>query len=297
MTTFLWPHDAHSVSIVGSFNHWQPQPMMKDHDAFQITVHLEPGQYQYKFILDGRRWCYDLDQPTITDEKGNRNNVITVGTTSGDDEPKHHQHEEKVEVVMEEVSEPIHKGQEHHQKGQEQHQKGQEQQKGQGQQQKGQGQQQKGQGPSKVARVESQKLVKTVKSYGVPFYVGDVECEDEVQDVVGTAQLFQKALPDIGCMLVSAGLTKFIVVAVVPPEKSSVMSALECVNEALSIHPNTTGTGNETFAQGEIQANPDAGVFPLKLKDLCRGPVFILLRKRGLVKEEESEDEMYFFDE
>jgi hypothetical protein len=38
-------------------------------------------------------------------------------------------------------------------------------------------------------------------------------------------------------------------------------------------------------------ADPDKGVFPLKLKDLTRGPVFALLKKKKLVVEEEEDDD------
>jgi len=158
-------------------------------------------------------------------------------------------------------------------------------------------QQQKGPAVSAVAKTQGTALIKTVKSYGVPFYVGDVDCDNSTEDVIATAQMFQKALPDIGCMLVSGGTEKFIVVAVVPENKTGTITALEWVNTALSIVSGHQGTGSDTLAHGEIPANPDDGIFPIKLKDLCRGPTFVLLRAKGLVKEEESEDEMYFFDE
>jgi len=49
--------------------------------------------------------------------------------------------------------------------------------------------------------------------------------------------------------------------------------------------------GNANLAHATVKADPDKGVFPLKLKDLTRGPVFQLLRKRGLVKEDEESDD------
>jgi 5'-AMP-activated protein kinase regulatory beta subunit len=36
---------------------------------------LEPGVYQYKFIVDGE-WCFSPDDEITTDDKGNLNNVI-----------------------------------------------------------------------------------------------------------------------------------------------------------------------------------------------------------------------------
>jgi len=99
-------------------------------------------------------------------------------------------------------------------------------------------------------------------------------------------------------MLVSAGTLSFIVAAVVPESKTSSLTAIEWVETAMSVVAGTFPVeGSETLAHGVIEADPDKGIFPLKLKDLCRGPVFIMLRKRKLVKENESEEEMYFFDE
>jgi len=348
MTTFIWPYDGNQVSLAGSFNNWTPQPMKRDNElGFTLSIPLENGTYQYKFIIDGRRWCYDLLHPTSTDDRGNRNNVIEVGAvrqkggSGGTTHAPHPQakakpitHVEAKEVppprgqpspkVQQEPKEVSPRGQPSPKAPQErksesggdggdvavsegdvggggkkqQNQKQQnQQQKQQNQKQNRQQQQPKGPAVSAVAKTQGTNLIKTVKSYGVPFYVGDVDCENSTEDVIATAQMFQKALPDIGCMLLSGGTEKFIVAAVVPENKTGTITALEWVNTALSIISGYQATGSDTLAHGEIPANPDAGVFPIKLKDLCRGPTFVLLRAKGLVKEEESEDEMYFFDE
>jgi len=129
----------------------------------------------------------------------------------------------------------------------------------------------------------------------VPFYVGDVDCGDILEDVLEAAKLFQAGLPEIGVMLVSGGITSFIVAAVVPNDKVATLTATEWVDTALSVVAGAKGEGTDTLAYGVVAADPDKGIFPLKLKDLCRGPTFVLLRKRGLVKEEESDDDQMFF--
>jgi len=301
MTTFLWPYDANTVSIAGSFNDWIPQALSPTgpKGEFTITLDLAPGDHEYKFVVDGRRWCYDVLRPTSTDDRGNRNNTITVGGSQGKkaqhqkqehkheepkhEEPKHEDHEEPEHAKEEAKPQGKGKG-----KGQQQ-----QQQQGGG---KGKGQQKKG-GPSAIARTQAQNLIKTVKSYGVPFYVGDVDCGDILEDVLEAAKLFQAGLPEIGVMLVSGGITSFIVAAVVPNDKVATLTATEWVDTALSVVAGAKGEGTDTLAHGVVAADPDKGIFPLKLKDLCRGPTFVLLRKRGLVKEEESDDEMFFLDE
>jgi len=318
MTNFIWPHEANSVALVGSFNDWHPEPMTRGPKGFHLSLDLAPGVHHYKFLVDGRRWCYDILKPTSTDERGNRNNTITVkGGTHAQQPDKHEKPQQADEEAQPQQEDEEAKPQQQQKgkgkgkgKGQQQQQqgKGQQQQgKGKGgQQQQGMGKgggQQKGAGGaasggvSKVARAQSQTLISTVKSFGVPFYVGDVDCNDSVEDVLATANLFAAGLPDVGCMVISGGVERFIVAAVVPEEKTSTITATEWVDEALSVVAGHVSTGNATFAHGIIPANPDQGIFPIKLKDLCRGPTFVLLRKKGLVKEEESEDEMYFLDE
>ncbi len=49
-----------SVSLRGSFNSWGEWPMEKQPDGtWSITVDLEPGEYQYKFFINGK-WPQDM---------------------------------------------------------------------------------------------------------------------------------------------------------------------------------------------------------------------------------------------
>ncbi len=59
--------DAKYVEIVGDFNHWIPELMVRrDTDGlWQKVVPLVPGTYRYKLIVDGE-WQIDPYQPTQT---------------------------------------------------------------------------------------------------------------------------------------------------------------------------------------------------------------------------------------
>ena len=74
--------DAHSVSVVGEFNDWQPvsHPLrQRDGETWQITLQLPPGTYQYKFVIDGTRWEDDADNPKrMTNEYGTSNSILEV---------------------------------------------------------------------------------------------------------------------------------------------------------------------------------------------------------------------------
>jgi hypothetical protein len=59
---FLLPAlDAENVSVVGSFNEWEPTPLTdEDHDGiWSASIPLPPGRYEYAFIIDGRWWGQD----------------------------------------------------------------------------------------------------------------------------------------------------------------------------------------------------------------------------------------------
>ena len=74
--------EAKSVSIVGNFNNWVPTEdyrMNRNEDGtWSKVINLEPGQYQYKYIVDGM-WIEDNRNPKISiDPYGGKNSVIEV---------------------------------------------------------------------------------------------------------------------------------------------------------------------------------------------------------------------------
>lgn len=59
--------DAHEVFVAGSFNDWSPtaNPMARDEQGWWETeLELPPGNYEYKFLIDGE-WCCEAgcDRP------------------------------------------------------------------------------------------------------------------------------------------------------------------------------------------------------------------------------------------
>jgi 1,4-alpha-glucan branching enzyme len=54
--------DASRVDVAGSFNDWDPgrSPLHPiGEGAFRTVLWLPPGQYEYQFVVDGRRWQPD----------------------------------------------------------------------------------------------------------------------------------------------------------------------------------------------------------------------------------------------
>eukprot|EP01098_Paradermamoeba_levis_P015620 TRINITY_DN802_c0_g1_i1.p1 TRINITY_DN802_c0_g1~~TRINITY_DN802_c0_g1_i1.p1 ORF type:complete len:248 (-),score=55.45 TRINITY_DN802_c0_g1_i1:281-1024(-) len=83
-TVFNWAHGGRQVFVTGSFNNWKEKlPLNRSDKDFTLIQNLPAGQYQYKFIVDGK-WKYDPDQPTVCDPLGNTNNLIEVKEYKGD---------------------------------------------------------------------------------------------------------------------------------------------------------------------------------------------------------------------
>jgi 1,4-alpha-glucan branching enzyme len=72
--------NARQVTLAGNFNDWKPRDifMQPDEGGWRVSYVLGPGNYQYKFIVDGR-WITDPANPNIvSDGKGNLNSFMVV---------------------------------------------------------------------------------------------------------------------------------------------------------------------------------------------------------------------------
>lgn len=73
--------DAAAVYIAGDFNKWGTEEvkMKKDKNGnWKAKLKLQPGTYQYKFVVDGK-WIEDpANTHTLADPFGGRNSVIVV---------------------------------------------------------------------------------------------------------------------------------------------------------------------------------------------------------------------------
>jgi len=73
----------HTVAIAGDFNGWNPQAnLLEDPDGDGIwtgTLKLEPGRYEYMFVLDGEKWFPDPNALRyVKDGFGNRNAILEI---------------------------------------------------------------------------------------------------------------------------------------------------------------------------------------------------------------------------
>ncbi|MGM0414432.1 MAG: alpha amylase N-terminal ig-like domain-containing protein [Bacillota bacterium] len=76
------PIAVDEVYLAGEFNDWNPQGtlMEKDNGVYKVTVYLEPGEYEYKFVINGNNWQTPEDADDYApDGFGGENAVIKVG--------------------------------------------------------------------------------------------------------------------------------------------------------------------------------------------------------------------------
>ena len=73
---------ARTVQAAGDFNGWNPSetPLEQvSNGAWTVTIPLEPGRYEYQFVVDGEQWIADPFAVEQNDDGfGSRNAVLDV---------------------------------------------------------------------------------------------------------------------------------------------------------------------------------------------------------------------------
>ena len=74
-------NSARQVAVVGTFNNWDPAKgrMRKSRDgSYRKRVNLQPGTYEYKFLVDGC-WFVDPDaEAAVPNPFGDYNSVLNL---------------------------------------------------------------------------------------------------------------------------------------------------------------------------------------------------------------------------
>ena len=75
----LFEPDAKQVSVCGAFNGWSTAALTRQADGeWETTLHLAPGRYEYKFLVDGQ-WAPDpRARENVMNEFGTLNSVVEV---------------------------------------------------------------------------------------------------------------------------------------------------------------------------------------------------------------------------
>ncbi len=75
--------NAGKVFLAGSFNNWSTTqtPMNKNQEGtWSTTLNLDPGEHEYKFVVDGA-WITDMENPnTKSDPYGGMNSIVEINS-------------------------------------------------------------------------------------------------------------------------------------------------------------------------------------------------------------------------
>lgn len=80
--TFTYEDEsAKTVHLVGTMNGWDrtSTPFSKKDAKFELMVELSPGEYEYKFLIDGKKWITDPNNERICGGKY-KNSLLIVGS-------------------------------------------------------------------------------------------------------------------------------------------------------------------------------------------------------------------------
>ena len=72
---------ARSVYICGSFNNWDEKShalKKNGQGSWKITLELQPGRYEYRFIVDGGWECDQEVTECVPNAFGTWNSVVTI---------------------------------------------------------------------------------------------------------------------------------------------------------------------------------------------------------------------------
>jgi hypothetical protein len=144
---------------------------------------------------------------------------------------------------------------------------------------------------SKKSRSEGNKVAMAIKANKSPFYISDVDLDDNINDVFSSATTIRKTLGKLtsAFLIISAGTKNLIVVADVPEDKG--ISAKDFLLASLSgISSELKEDSTDRLAKAVVEVET-----PFKLKDTVRGLAFAYLRKIGQIEEESEEEDFYEF--
>jgi len=78
---FYHDPNAKSVAVVGDFNGWdetKDQMFNMGGGLWEAVIYLEPGEYEYKFVIDGEKWIEDPNAKKFIDDGKGRRSIVTV---------------------------------------------------------------------------------------------------------------------------------------------------------------------------------------------------------------------------
>ncbi|HHD83940.1 MAG TPA: hypothetical protein ENK93_03590 [Campylobacteraceae bacterium] len=75
-------HAVDHVAIAGDWNDWEPEPMRPKKDgSFYIRKYLLTGSnYQFRYLVDDKKWVNDDHAPRVHNPYGTENSLLELET-------------------------------------------------------------------------------------------------------------------------------------------------------------------------------------------------------------------------
>lgn len=85
--SFFYKGKVNGVKIRGDFNDWDENKtiLRRDGEVFTTYLLLNPGRYEYQFLVDGKEMLDPYSRISVRNDSGSRNSVINI---SGSDSTK-----------------------------------------------------------------------------------------------------------------------------------------------------------------------------------------------------------------
>ncbi len=102
--------EADIVYLSGTFNDWAPADitMEKENGIWIVRLKLEPGYYEYKYVVNGEKWIEDPEAPAFVDDGfGGKNGAFVLVKVKGKLEIHAPQDELQQEESSTEISYPL----------------------------------------------------------------------------------------------------------------------------------------------------------------------------------------------
>ncbi|MFA5478667.1 MAG: glycogen-binding domain-containing protein [Candidatus Muiribacteriota bacterium] len=81
---FITDKNYSSVAVAGTFNNWSDKnhTMKKKDNIWEVSLKLNPGKYQYKFVINNSEWILDPDNASVIKDGNFENSFIEVAVSS-----------------------------------------------------------------------------------------------------------------------------------------------------------------------------------------------------------------------
>lgn len=102
---------------------------------------------------------------------------------------------------------------------------------------------------------------------------------------------------DLGKIFFSSSDDKLTMMCHVPKDVQDKATLADFFGSVLKPYDLKFTQVNEFLATAEVKADPDAGLYPLKMRDVCIGAGFDFLREKGLILDDDDDDDINFADD